>query len=329
MNHLRGSLCLRCIYNVESKEEAAGARLVDKKYLKELELHWRIGPGNCNPSPGENEVFDGLCPYERIERLTVHYFYGDRLPSWFSPRDLQNLIILELSGCPYFETLSIPHFTGCTQGGSSTGHHASSSTSGSNDMASLAFTHLTSISIVRCKGLKNLDQFLTPKNLPSIESILVERCDSLESIPADSFVGFVHLQDLRISYCTSLMCSRPREMVLPPSLQRLCIDSCGQLERSFPSCLENLTSLTVLGLTGCDNVESIPLDLIPCRNMLKFLVLNGCKKLSSIGGSGIPSSIEYVIVRDCPQLAQVKRPSEKNRLWTQEAMSTKTFLGMY
>ena len=118
-------------------------------------------------------------------------------------------------------------------------------------------------------------------------------------------VGFVHLRDLRITYCTSLVCSRPSEeiMVLPPSLRRLCIVSCGELDRSFPSCLQNLTSLTVLGLIECDNVESIPLDSIPCINTLRFLAFVICKELSSIGGSRVPSSVVYSYVSDCPKLS--------------------------
>jgi hypothetical protein len=41
MNQLRGKLSIKSIHNVKSKEEAALARLVDKKYLTKLELNWR------------------------------------------------------------------------------------------------------------------------------------------------------------------------------------------------------------------------------------------------------------------------------------------------
>ncbi|CAO2186857.1 unnamed protein product [Urochloa humidicola] len=311
MNQLRGTLCIRSIHTVKSKEEAAEARLIDKKYLKELDLHWRINPDTLTLRPSENEVIDGLCPYERIERLKVHHFWGDRLPSWLNPKNLQNLRSLEFSDCLYFETLSIPHFASGTQDGS-TGQHASTSTSCSNSIAFSAFTHLTAIRIAGCHGLKTLDQFLTPKNLPSVESIMLERCHNLESIPADSFVGFVHLRDLKLCSCGSLVFPYRREMVLPPSLRRLCIVSCGQLDRSFLSCLKKATSLTVLCLTACQNIESIPLDLIPCRNTLRFLLLACCDKLSSIGRSGIPSSIECVSVSCCPKLTQVQQPYKKN-----------------
>lgn len=207
------------------------------------------------------------------------------------------------------------------------GQHGNNSVNCSNGIASLAFKHLTAISIIGCDGLKNLEQFLSPKNLPSMKSILLKDCRHLEAISAESFVGFVHLKDLKIRYCHSLVCPQPQEMVfLPSSLQRLFIWSGGQLDRSFPSCLEKVTSLTILCLVQCDNIESIPLDSIPCRNSLKFLVLCSCDKLSSMGGWGIPSSIEYVNVYGCRKLTQVQQPYKKNGGMAKEAMEDTKFL---
>jgi len=114
------------------------------------------------------------------------------------------------------------------------------------------------------------------------------------------------------SSCRSLVHPHRQKLALPPALRRLCIGSCGQLDRSFISSLEKVTSLTVLCLISCHNIESIPLDLIPCRNTLRFLLLACCHKLSSIGGSGIPSSIECVSVSGCPKLTQVQQPYKKN-----------------
>jgi hypothetical protein len=319
MNQLRGTLCIKSIYNVRSKEEATEARLADKKYLEEIEMNWRTNPRVSEPKPHENEVIDGLCPNERIECLKVHGFWGDKLPSWFNPKDLQNLRSLELSNCPYIETLSIPHLAGITLGGSMD-QHASSSINYCSSIASLAFTHLTAISILYCSALKNLD--LSTKNLPSIKSISVIGCCDLESIPANSFVGFVQLQDLKLISCHNVVFSEPSEkMVLPPSLRRLCIEEGGQLDRSFSSCLEKVASLTILCLVFCDNVE-----WIPCINTLKFLVLAFCEKVSSIGGSGVLSSIEYVSVYRCPKLTEVQQPYQKSGGMFKEAREDLHFI---
>lgn len=79
MNQLRGTLSIRAIHTVRNKEEAAEARLADKKYIEELGLHWRINPRTCKPTPSENEVIESLRPYERIQRLKIHRFWGDKL----------------------------------------------------------------------------------------------------------------------------------------------------------------------------------------------------------------------------------------------------------
>jgi hypothetical protein len=112
----------------------------------------------------------------------------------------------------------------------------------------------------------------------------------------------------------------------PHTLQRLQIYHCGELDRSFPSSLEKLASLTVLCLRDCDNVESIPLDLIPCRNTLKFLRLENCQKLSSIGESDVPSSIKYVKVSKCAMLTQVSQPYRKNALSAEEVNELRKFV---
>lgn len=366
MNQLRGMLCIRHILRLKSKEEAAEARLVDKKYLKNLDLHWRMEPLRNRPNSCENDVADGLCPNERIECLKIHGFGGDRLPSWFTPNELKNIRSLELSGCSFLKSLSIPHFSGGIQGGSTgqhassstdcsngiasisfahltaisivrcdglenldqflspSGQHTSSSTNYSNSIASLAFTHLTSISIARCNGLKNLDQFLSPVNLPSVRSIVLEVCRSLKSIPVGNFVGFIHLQDLKLRNCDNLVCPQPsEELVLPPSIRRLCIWDCGELDRSFPSSwLDRLTSLTVLCLFGCHNVVSIN-----CPNKLKYLDLSYCTKLSSIGGSEVDlSSIAHTLIFRCPKLTEVQEASRYNALPREELEEIKKFL---
>jgi hypothetical protein len=60
MNQIRGMLSIKSVHNVNSQEGASAARLVDKNYLKELNLIWRLNPRTSRLSPHENEVADGL-----------------------------------------------------------------------------------------------------------------------------------------------------------------------------------------------------------------------------------------------------------------------------
>jgi len=325
MNQLNGTLCIRCLANVWSEEEAAEARLVGKQYLKELVLQWR--QGSLRLTRSDNGVLQGLRPHSRIECLKVDAFCGDRLPSWFKPEDLPTLRSLELSYCVSLESLSIPCFADGTQAGGNGNNgtqHASSSISRNNGIVSLAFTRLTTLAVFGCWALTNLEHFLTPEILPSIKSITLEECGDLVSIPVHTFVGFACLQDLKICHCRKLEC--PREMVLPPSLRRLCIVSCNELDRSFPACLENLTSLTLLQLCGCGWVKCILSNSIVT---LTCLVLWGCWELASIGGLQGLASIQHVELSDCPKLTEVQQPFEKKELQTKEGKELLKYMHRY
>ncbi|KAJ1277725.1 hypothetical protein BS78_04G025900 [Paspalum vaginatum] len=206
MNQLNGRLSIKSLSNVDSEEEAAEARLVEKQYLKELVLHWREFAGCLRHS--ENGVLEGLRPHSRIERLKVHGFGGDMFPSWFKPEELPTLRSLELVHCGSLKSLSIPCLVGGTQTDLSAGddgtQNASNSINCSNGVASFSFARLTTLRVYRCYKLTNLEQFLTPEKLPSIQSITLEQCNDLASIPCHSFVGFVCLRDLKIIVCPHL-----------------------------------------------------------------------------------------------------------------------------
>ncbi|KAL6639776.1 hypothetical protein ACP70R_022598 [Stipagrostis hirtigluma subsp. patula] len=339
MNHLSGTLSIRSLCNVQITEEAAMARLFDKQHLKGLMLYWEEWgmvsdkSGTVRQSKShDNEVVEGLRPHSNIERLNVHDFFGDSFaPSWFRPEDLPSLKSLVLWNFLYLKSLSMPYLpslellelrrveieclTAFSDGiqagltGDNSTQHASSSSSRSNDLACCAFTRLTVLRIFRCSKLTNLDQFLSPENLPFIKSIQLLVCDNLLSIPVHSLVGFACLQELKVYRCSKLVC--PQEMCLPSSLRRLDIGSSGELDRSFPASLENLTSLTILRLDSCNNVKSIPLNTITGTNMLECLVLHACGELSSIGGLHCLSSIQHIEISNCPKLTEVEQPFEK------------------
>ncbi|WVZ78023.1 hypothetical protein U9M48_025803 [Paspalum notatum var. saurae] len=327
MNQLSGRLSIKYLGNVDSEEEAAEARLVEKQYLKELVLHWR--QDGTYFGHGENGVLEGLRPHSRIECLKVHGFGGDMFPSWFKPEELPTLRSLELLNCGSLKSLSIPFLVGGTQAALAEDdgtQHASHNISHSNGIASFAFTRLTTLHVYECRKLTNLEQFLTPDKLPCIQSITLDKCWDLASIPVHSFVGFVWLRDLKIIFCYQQ--GHQRKMVLPPSLERLCIVGCGALDRSFPACLESLTSLALLQLAHCHNVKRIPLNLI-VSNMLQCLVIRNCGELSSIGGMHGLASIQHVQLFDCPKLTEVLLPFVKKELWTREGEELLAFLYNY
>ncbi|KAM3354087.1 hypothetical protein ACQJBY_024990 [Aegilops geniculata] len=321
MNQLSGTLSIRSIGRVQNMAEAAEANLADKQYLEELVLEWRVQA--CGWRRFENEVLEGLHPPSRIERLRVECFGGDVAPSWFNPENLPNVKSLQLSRCQSLRYLSVC-FPSLNQ--------LILWEVGIEELTALAdgshpsLPSLSNLRLFSCRKLTNLEHFLCPQYLPFIKSIEIVWCTSLLSMPVHRFAGFVCLQDLKIHSCWKLVW--PSEaIVFPPSLQRLSICYCGELDKSFqPGCLENLASLRLVQLEGCHNVEVVPLNSI--STSIKCLVLRHCSELSSIGGSPTAalSSIQHVDISDCPKFIQVQQPLLNQGLSTPKEKELHKFL---
>lgn len=99
MSYLHGSLGIRGLENVESKERALEAKLTDKKYLTELSLAWSPGQ-RCSPHL-EMEIIEGLCPPSELTRLIINGYHGREYPSWLSQNQngLGRLQFLRLDSC--------------------------------------------------------------------------------------------------------------------------------------------------------------------------------------------------------------------------------------
>uniref|UniRef100_A0A0D3GF62 Uncharacterized protein n=1 Tax=Oryza barthii TaxID=65489 RepID=A0A0D3GF62_9ORYZ len=322
---------LRCLA-LPNDKEAAEASLVEKQYLQELVLLWR-GHGKEIGKSSENGVVEALRPPPRIERLKVQGFGDDSFsPSWFRPECLLNLRSLELSKCDGLKNLSIAslpslerlmleanlRMEAITILGGSTGGEKTKHASSSSSNCTACLRGLTTVRLVNCYQLQNLDGCLSPEYLPSIECIEINKSSHLGlSIHVDSFVGFEHLQEMKIWRC-KLVC--PQGMVLPPSLRRLSIVNCRKLD--FPACLQSLTSLDILHFRACNNMESIPLGT---NLRVKCLILKSCSELSSIGGSHALSSMQVVSISDCPKLHEVEQPFTKGLLTKEEKVELLKF----
>ncbi|EEC80366.1 hypothetical protein OsI_22474 [Oryza sativa Indica Group] len=272
--------------------------------LPELILLWR-GHGKEIGKSSENGVVEALRPPPRIERLKVQGFGGDSFsPSWFRPECLLNLRSLELSKCDGLKNLSIASLPSLerlmleanlrteavTILGGSTGGEKTKHASSSSSNCTACLRGLTTIRLVNCYQLQNLDGCLSPEYLPSIECIEINKSSHLGlSIHVDSFVGFEHLQEMKIWRCKL-----------------------------------SLTSLDILHFRACNNMESIPLGT---NLRVKCLILKSCSELSSIGGSRALSSMQVVSISDCLKLHEVEQPFTKGLLTKEEKVELLKFTG--
>jgi hypothetical protein len=94
--------------NVKTKEEASGARLIDKEHLEALSLSWNsisMGPDTCTAGRTE-DVLEGLQPHdENLKSLRITRYRG-ATPTWLASNvSFTNLQSLHLENCSDWQIL--------------------------------------------------------------------------------------------------------------------------------------------------------------------------------------------------------------------------------
>ncbi|XP_078169267.1 putative disease resistance protein RGA3 [Carex rostrata] len=268
---LSGSLCITNLQYVHSKEAAQKAQLSNKTLINRLVLEWSMNCDIGNEGEDYNEVLDGLCPNHKLKELKMSCYRGRNLsPSWLKEEFLPNLTEVEFQYCMNVSTIShLPRF-------------------------------ITKLVIHWLSQLENLQNLLEPNHLPALNHIELKGCVNQELLSVELFGGFASLEKLIIAECPKLR--SPNAMVLPPSVKYLELGYCGDLEKSIPSCLQNLTSLETLNICSCYRFESIPAEVTSNLKSLSKLQLMHCTKLQSLGGHQFLECLQEVRILECPKL---------------------------
>uniref|UniRef100_A0A0E0KVE7 NB-ARC domain-containing protein n=1 Tax=Oryza punctata TaxID=4537 RepID=A0A0E0KVE7_ORYPU len=94
--------------NVKSKDEANGARLIDKEYLKKLSLSWNGGSVNLEPDRSK-DVLEGLRPHHNLKTLSITRYSGPNSPTWLSSNlSVTSLQTIHLEDCREWQILRSP-----------------------------------------------------------------------------------------------------------------------------------------------------------------------------------------------------------------------------
>ncbi|CAM0958881.1 unnamed protein product [Alopecurus aequalis] len=153
LNKLCGSLWIKNLENVKSKEEALEANLAAKEGLTALNLQWKT---RSNPKI-QAEVLEGLCPPVGLRELTIWHYLGSSYPNW---------MVGELNCGP--KCLQSLDFSGCGQSG------------GLPPQLDGAFPHLRELILLSCEWdtLPGNMELLT-----SLEFLCIQCCKNIRFLP--------------------------------------------------------------------------------------------------------------------------------------------------
>ncbi|KAL5856452.1 hypothetical protein ACOSQ3_003910 [Xanthoceras sorbifolium] len=220
LKHLRGTLRISRLENVDDAMDAKEADLSSKKNLTVLVLEWtHRAPRNERK---EIEVLDMLQPCnEKLEKLTIYGYGGTMFPTWLGNTSFSNLVSLQFVSC-----------NSCT------------SLPSVGQLPSLKELYIEGMSAIKRVG----QEFYgigcsTP--FPKLEIISLTYMNEWEEWEDGELL---QLRELTIRFCPKLQGRLPKHL---PSLKKLCITRCEQLLVSVLS----LSSDCVIEIDGCKQVE--------------------------------------------------------------------------
>ncbi|KAK2362602.1 putative disease resistance protein RGA3 [Trifolium repens] len=234
-------------------------------------------------------------------RLTLDLFNNrkiKRLPH--SICRLQNLQVLILAGCMELETL--PKGLGKLISLRKLSITTKQSVLSQNEIAS--FTFLQNLGFYRCYNLTFL--FDEAQQLPFLETLAVESCGSLESLP---LYCFPKLQTLYLRDCKKLDMSLNNEN----PIQKLKLKHLHLLE--FPGLLTlprwivgAADTLETLVIANFPNLMMLP-ECLTTMTRLKRLRIRHCPQLSTLPNDiKRLTALEYLHIFSCPELCRKCKP---------------------
>ncbi|KAG6530866.1 disease resistance protein RGA2-like [Zingiber officinale] len=169
---------------------------------------------------------------------------------------------------------------------------------------------VTNLSIQECPNLTSLEEALLAHHLQQIH---IQKCEQLLWVSVKRLTELTSLCSLSITECPKLMSMTQDEYIdfqLPPSITQLCLSDCGNLSKSLPGCLRNLTSLHDLKISNCPNLVSLPVE--PLLNLARVTIKN-CNELRSVEGLGV-KSLQNLKIKGCPKLLLSQGEAQTKKL---------------
>jgi ABC-type dipeptide/oligopeptide/nickel transport system ATPase subunit len=293
LSELQGSLHIIGLENVRSKEMALAAKLANKVYLDELFLEWYFYDETSNLRDSDMVVLEGLQAPVQLSKLHIIGYRGRKYPDWliYNHTMLGNLQLLELSKCPFLESLS--------------------------EIGELIL-QLQALLLRQLRKLVSLPTFpitLTQLAIDSCDTLVFVSKEELDMIRISDFTRTEEILEFLESagaYSKASMCRERMELlydlkisnlsstlILPWSLQQLEITSCSITNKKLWECLSAPSLLNNLKLCDIMTITALPTQ-VTCRLIrLQTFEINGCLFLTSLGHL---QNLTNLSISSCPDL---------------------------
>ncbi|XP_077215786.1 putative disease resistance protein RGA3 [Tasmannia lanceolata] len=165
-------------------------------------------------------------------------------------------------------------------------------------------TALESLHVTECNELVSWPKEVGLYDLPSLQYLSIYKCPKLESLGDDEEGLPITLRFLQIPYgCDSLKCM-PTRLGKLSSLQRLhLVTQCPFLpEEELPITLQSLK------IFSCSNLKSMSKGIFNNLTSLKVLEIRNCPQLESLAGEEeLPTTLTVLLISDCPNLKSLSK----------------------
>ncbi|XP_019052055.1 PREDICTED: putative disease resistance protein RGA3 [Nelumbo nucifera] len=298
LTNLRGLLAITNLENTSSAKRAQDAKLEDKQNIQRLDLEWcRTFGSNTNDDVPDDDVLEELQPHPNLKGLQISNFWGSRYPRWIREIDsfLPNLVGISLHGClrwdnvPTLGHLKLLKILDLHQMKFRRiqFHGVSSSNTGSvggGDNEATTNTLFPSLKNLWLTDMPMLRQWMEAStcssSFPCLEKLIIKKCPMFTVTPN----------------------------CLLPSLKILRIESCNARLLNEGSFAANLTSLTSLQISECENLTVLQEWLLMNnKNSLRHLTITKCRMLEAIPREKLQvlTSLKMLRIIDCRPMPDI------------------------
>ncbi|CAO2143674.1 unnamed protein product [Urochloa humidicola] len=215
--------------NVQSKQEASEARLIDKVYLEDVCLSWDTSSTSSGPSTETaTNVLEGLRPHQSLKHLQIIGYNGSSPPSWLaidiSVTSLQSLRlekckelgVLPLQKLPFLRKLELINMPSIVE---------------------VAIPCLEELMLIEMPRLEKCVATSNSKLNCHLKSLIIERCPELNDFApftSENFCSFEVIQDSGMSqlesYSAEHLSAEAEKKKWLPVLRVLRIHGCPRLK---------------------------------------------------------------------------------------------------